>query len=481
MATTQLPIEGVFERETGKFIGVTDENGGEISIPTMTSAQAAAAAASGVQGLPAAVMSEAEVAGARGISYGNAYRRLRSSGAALRRDGGAPTESNTSTTTVLTLADVKRIPANISGFRLGWEFISSTQFPPISLVKYAVLGSAGNTPTQAMDAAAGFHLSPSITPVTFNSASGITPGARRSQNRPTPIVWSDFMPCVASAGQTLATRMLVPYPGSAWKFTYSPIGIASNSAYLAAINDPAMWNSATWDTVTTPGDWGINASNMQRGSVIPYVQWFFTDDVRTDSVWQFGDSTSLGTTTDGTTDAVIPPVVQACQAINLANGFAIQPVTAAIGGTSTWDHWTRFEDMLADSTYSKPSAVVWLVGSQNNFSTQSTSAIAKGILLQVERKCAEIGARLILQTAPPFNTSNTSTDGERKSLNDFARAMAQSGRAVIADWDAVLSNGATPARYKSQYGSSSHPVAQAYADYLTQQLLPAIKTSLSIL
>lgn len=35
MATTQLPIEGVFDRESGAFVGVTDENGKEIVVPTL--------------------------------------------------------------------------------------------------------------------------------------------------------------------------------------------------------------------------------------------------------------------------------------------------------------------------------------------------------------------------------------------------------------------------------------------------------------
>lgn len=37
MATTQMPIEGVFDRETGQFIGVSDENGKEIPVATFDS------------------------------------------------------------------------------------------------------------------------------------------------------------------------------------------------------------------------------------------------------------------------------------------------------------------------------------------------------------------------------------------------------------------------------------------------------------
>lgn len=408
--------------------------------------------------------------------------RHTATGGAVQRACGAFTESADVSDLQRMFTDVRRVPGKIAGFRLGFEFISSLAHPPVTLARYALTGVAGNSAVASMDAAAQYSAALAMD-ITFQSAAGFTPAARRSQKRPSKIYWSDFIPCAAEEGQTIVSRFLVPNPNQttpvAWRYTYCPHGIASRANYLAAVANPVMWNSVAADWLTGNNNWGVNSTNMQVGAFVPYFEWIFANDTNVSSVWVYGDSTAVGTTGVGTTDAAVSPVIQACQQVSADTGKIVIPVVGAVGGTTTWDSYIRMSDMIEDIDV-HPSAVIWHVGSQNNNSVTTTDTIQRGLLLRVAQMCAQHGIRLILQTQIPLNGATLEIDAARKSLNDFARAICSSGRATLADWDAVVTDGGTPAAYKPIYGNLSHPTAAAYDTYAATALKPAIRAALGI-
>lgn len=404
------------------------------------------------------------------------------SGGAIQRACGAFTESSDLADLQRMFTDVRRVPGRIAGFRLGFEFASSLTHPPITLARYALTGVAGNGAVASMDAASQYSAA-LAKDITFQSAAGFTPAARRSVKRPSKIYWSDFIPCPAEEGQTIVSRFLVPNPNQTtpvtWRHTYCPHGISSRANYLAAVTNPVMWNTVASDWLTGNNSWGVNSTNMQVGAFVPYFEWIFANDTDVASVWAFGDSTTVGTTGTGATDAAVSPVIQACQQVSTDTGKIIIPVVGGVGGTTTWDSFTRLSDMLSDVD-TLPTAVIWHVGSQNNNSSTTTDTTQRGLLLRVAQMCAQRGIRLILQTQIPLNGAALGIDTARKSLNDFARSICSAGRATLSDWDAVVTDGGTPAAYNPIYGSLSHPTAAAYDTYAATVLKPAIRAALGI-
>ena len=390
-------------------------------------------------------------------------------GAAIARYGTAPWQSGSTVTTDFTMVQSWRIPMDISAFRLGFENVSPSQLPAITLAKYALCGAAGNTSTQAIDATANYHSS-SPAAVTFDGNAGFTPGLRKSSTRPSAIQWSDYIPVSgADEGKTLAFRMLVPAAAS-WNYPYHALAFSAYSTYLAQVINAVAAKTNTVDYVTANNSWALNSSNMDGNLVVPYVEWIAKSSAKSVlSVAHFGDSITTGTAQSG--DPSIQPSQLACEALSTTN-VKLVPMGRGFGGRKTDEVYGLFLRYIADCT-SPPKIVVWQVSSQNSATSTANVQSTEGYINEVRRLCRQIGAVCVLQTAAPINGNSMNADNARKAVNAAARYSGE----IIIDTDATLTDGGSPAAYKSAYGSGAHPTIQAYADDLTNQWIPALRAA----
>ena len=102
--------------------------------------------------------------------------------------------------------------------------------------------------------------------------------------------------------------------------------------------------------------------------------------------------------------------------------------------------------MLADSEF-KPSFVI-IQPMSINATVSDTQIMSDFVLsLQLAKKLKARGTIVIFRTIAPFAASNTTTDTIRIKYND---AIKSSGYSYL-DVDAIVTNGAIPARLKTEY------------------------------
>lgn len=111
----------------------------------------------------------------------------------------------------------------------------------------------------------------------------------------------------------------------------------------------------------------------------------------------------------------------------------------------------------------KPSVVAIQVSNRNDspYSAAQANTTWKGVM-SIAEVAQDNGAVVILVTATPWSSGSAPTsveDGYRQINNDLARAFAASAPGfALFDYDAVLTNGASPARLQPAYGGNSdHP------------------------
>ncbi len=108
----------------------------------------------------------------------------------------------------------------------------------------------------------------------------------------------------------------------------------------------------------------------------------------------------------------------------------------------------------------RPNDVVVLAGSGNDTSafTEFGNNNARGAVMRALTACRAIGANVYLATTPPRAYSG-SQETFRQALNTWTRNLCATGAATLFDFDAVLSDGASPARLSAAFNSGDgiHP------------------------
>jgi hypothetical protein len=364
--------------------------------------------------------------------------------------------SNTGVNTKLTLQDAFRLPADIIGFRIGHHSneSSSTTF---TLTKYAFVGAGmADTPTQAINAVANYNTSsPKV--ITYGGSGQLVLSARKSQDRPADVQWSDWIFDSAAKGKVLVIRKLMSAAG-----LYPAVrqGFDTYATLLADTAYPVGGWSDTIDRVTADAFWGTNASNAVDSISTHYVEFLTASTVI--NVAQFGDSTTAGMPQTG--DWGICPLTAACEQLS----------TGSVLFSSTPLAWpgkkqSEYFEYLLGNIALRPQAIFWQIWSQNDSSADLGTV--RPLVLDFIRRCRANGIVPVLDLSIPLNTSGATLDNMRKANDTWSKSLG----VVCCDRDAVISDGASPARYKSAYGTSGHPNRAGYADLATGAYVPALK------
>lgn len=253
------------------------------------------------------------------------------------------------------------------------------------------------------------------------------------------------------------------YPYSALGFTFSDL--------LAATAYPvAAWND-TNDRVTSDSAWpGTLSSNATGNPTFSHIEMMFSDDAgQVLAVCSVGDSTEVGTVDSGT--QALASVQAACEALSTSSVY-LSHIARGWGGKKAAEYYNYLLRQLEDQP---PHILHWLAWSQNN--TTSEVSAERAMIADVVQRCQQLGVVPIIGTGIPSNTSNQALDDARNALNTYAKTLG----IIVCDRDAVISDGATPARYKSKYGGGYHPNLTGYADMLAQAYIPAVRSAVAAL
>jgi lysophospholipase L1-like esterase len=120
------------------------------------------------------------------------------------------------------------------------------------------------------------------------------------------------------------------------------------------------------------------------------------------------------------------------------------------------------------------------VWTPNDTRTQAAADIAWQNVMEVAHYAISKGAIPVLATAIPYGLS-LADDTVRKAINDRARAMAATGAVLLADLDAAVTDGASPARVNAILrASGSHLTPTGYRA-MAAAAMPVIARALSAL
>lgn len=183
------------------------------------------------------------------------------------------------------------------------------------------------------------------------------------------------------------------------------------------------------------------SGNTNFGMLFAEIE--FRHSVPAMTVMGLGDSI---TQADQSTYNLLAPVHVACATVSTTSK-PISPVNNGFSSQTTTNFVARLQDIIASGR--KPDVLVYSVWSPNDVVSQLTSEVDTMRLnrAKVIELCADNDIFLILSTGTPRN-GYTTFDAQRKAFN--AETVAMPGVSVV-DYDAVVSDGATNAQWKSGY------------------------------
>jgi len=390
-----------------------------------------------------------------GVRWVSVNSRAMAKRQGLIRLGRAPDATGVASTTLRTTQQAWRVPFDVYGFQIGLEsnLAAATTF---SLCKAAIIGSAGNTLTQALDDVANASSATPFSVTWGGGSAGATVPARTALDAPAAITWSDTIYQKIQAGQVLVERMLWPYPGSAWNYPYAATGLSS-AEFLAA--NPALatmhWHNTT-DQVTGWTSWATNSSNGSGNLSVQYLRLLTAEPVIT--VAAIGDSTLTGQVNSGSVP--LAPVWAACEALS-ASGLRFVPYCRGWGGKEPSTFYNYALDIINATI--KPDVLIWQAWSQND-TAQTVNVQEIALTMDIVSRCRAAGIVPIVVTGIPINSWVTPTYDSQEAARVALNALIRSAGEIIIDADAVISNGVTPvADYNASYGTDQHPNAAGYA------------------
>lgn len=424
MTEKTLPIDGVFDTDTGTIKGLTD---GEYVYPVLTPTQVEA--------------TKSLVSGDRIVPKPNFAPRMRL-GKEILSGANAAT---------LTLQQAWQFPFDVYGFSIGLESNEAASYT-LGPVKWALCGASGNSFGTALADVPNWHTK-TIAALTFGGSGTPTIPARTAADMPAGVTWSDQTLAYIPAGQLLVVRGL--HPASNWP--YAPTGVAlADTPTSTTMPIAVSWNVAG-DRVTTPTSFGGNGTNFQGNLPFPFIN--VQTSAPTVTVGIIGDSTTTGTVGTGPTSYAA--LQYACDLLGTSRGVRFVPLCRGWSGKQASQFYQYALNLLASS--SPPDILVYQVWSQNNTTAQSYE-VEIALALDIVSRCRRQGIVPILLNAIPVNSwtagSNATQEASRVALN----AAAASWGVRVIDANGVLTDGGSPAHYLAKYGAGAHPYAQAYQD-----------------
>ena len=213
-----------------------------------------------------------------------------------------------------------------------------------------------------------------------------------------------------------------------------------------------------------------NPAGTQNGTGLGLaVHMEFDYDAPVRSFYGAGDSliASPHVASNGTFDTWL------MRAVN-AKSTPAAPMVYTNGGISSRVSHEYINALIQHITLGgRPTDVVLLVGSGNDDPAKGSAGFAytdwqnasvQSLVMRAIAACSSIRARVYLVTITPRALA-LATDNRRKALNTWTRALCATGAATLVDADALLSDGATPARMRPEYngGDTIHYSAAATA------------------
>ena len=322
---------------------------------------------------------------------------------------------------------------------------------PFYAVRVRLLNSSSTTQTiDNVAVAPSANFSSNSTPTgswiqaAFGGSASVVLPARLATNQPS-VTFSDWIPIVSIArtdGDGRPMLYMRAFNGSSTEATITDGG---------AFNQ-AQWNAANANTLSrlVKGGYDNTGNNYVASSQTSFAltagallamdfEYLALGSVLT--VAGLGDSI-----TDGTGGSISVMGAswghRACAALSTpTNPVAWSNLSRS--GSNTAFFLERLQGLLAGGM--RPHVLVYSPFSPNDSTpTQALMDAARARLAQVIELCKTYGIVLVVWTGLPY-AYNSTADAFRIAFNNDIRALAQKGVAVV-DMDAVMSDGATPAR-----------------------------------
>lgn len=292
-----------------------------------------------------------------------------------------------------------------------------------------------------------------FTAVTFNGSASVSIPARLGVNRPSRTVsdWINVQSIAPVDGNTLPYMFWRAYyatgPSSAFGNTSQLM--ATGSGALAALGS-AIWaspsDSRSAKRLSLIADHAGNLTagaftspSQNYGCLAMEFEYIYDRDVLT--VCAVGDSITQG---DTASVMALSPVHFACNSVSTP-ATPVVPCNQGFSSQTTSNFSDRLTDMIASGR--RPQIVVYSAWSPNDISggnvTAAAVALMKFNLAKAMAACEQAGIVMILTTGLPY-AFTAPNDANRIALNNYLRGLATYG-VLICDYDATLSNGATPA------------------------------------
>jgi lysophospholipase L1-like esterase len=159
-----------------------------------------------------------------------------------------------------------------------------------------------------------------------------------------------------------------------------------------------------------------------------------------------------------------------------ALGYPVSMIQGSWTGTVSADYYSRAKEMLVQF---KPSIMFYEIGSSNDLGAPLDQVMIDRMYAQamdLADLAASLGTILVMTTWIPNNYTNGTTDPFRNQLNSRAKASAW----LTCDLDGAVSDGAIPAKIKSEFSqgdatphknAAGHAVVAARAQSTIQQII----------
>jgi lysophospholipase L1-like esterase len=186
------------------------------------------------------------------------------------------------------------------------------------------------------------------------------------------------------------------------------------------------------------------------------------------SVLGVGDSLTLGQTTTAWANSFGH---QACTALSTPS-LPVYWANYGYGGQTSPVFFARAKLLIDDL---RPDVLIIPSWSPNDAFSAANLTLSLAAAVMLADYAIRKGVVPIITTPMPNNTLNTASDAIRLDLRD--RVLALAGSYIIADFDAVVSDNATPARLLTAYDSGDHlhPNDAGHAALATQAIIPALR------
>lgn len=314
--------------------------------------------------------------------------------------------------------------------------------------------------------------------VTFAGSGSVAVPARLAAGRPSTVL-SDWIPLQSiprADGSSLPALHFRAYIATG-PFSVSGantiLGDALPSNNIAQFSGRFVSSAfKSGGNFATTNQAGFTSPTLTNLSPCLEVEFLTLGDVMT--VAGLGDSIMFGV------GGVAPLAGAGAQACALMSSVQ-KPVfwmNASVPATTTAQFLQRLIDMLAAGA--RPHALIYAAFSPNDGTPDASNiAAARARLAIVLQLCDQNGIVPIITTGCPNTAAawDATADNFRKAYNAEILALQGNG-VIVADWDAVLTDGATPARYAvGMTTDGTHPNADGHAAMM-RRLLPALAAAL---